>query len=314
MIWSWRMVWALRPESRGMRGRILSQCPCVGKSPPGPCGAFDSRATIEGSDGSGRRRNGARFRLVQGTPAMTKGYSTLIDKAATIAAIVHRRQVRKTTSIPYFMHPAHVALILARHGYPDELQAAALLHDVLEDADEHDLETRKILAGMYTAFDDSSSDPQAFRRALSACLRREVGDTVVSFIEAVSDVTTYANGRRIPWPERKRIALAHYDDALTPDEVLVLKGADVLHNVQSIRQALETQGLSAMHRFSGTPDQTVQDYAAVSGIIARRLATARHASLVGEMQAAVLALQTLLLQLLDDMRGRVAAVSADAAS
>ena len=244
---------------------------------------------------------------------MTKGYSTLIDKAATIGAIVHRRQVRKTTSIPYFMHPAQVALILARHGYSDELQAAALLHDVLEDADEHDTETRKILVDAYGAFDDGSHDSHAFRRALAACLRREVGDTIVSLIEAVSEVKTYGDGRRIQWPERKRLSRAHYDDPLTPDDVLVLKAADLLHNVQSIRHALELHGLSVMDRFNGTADQTLQNYTALTEIITRRLASPRHASLVGEMQAAVLALRAVLLQQLDDMRGRVAAVTPAAA-
>lgn len=245
---------------------------------------------------------------------MTKGYSALIDRAATIAAIVHRRQVRKTTSIPYFMHPAQVALILARHGYSDDLQAAAMLHDVLEDADEHDLETRKILVEMFGALDEAGSDAHGFRRALAGCLRREVGNTVVALIEAVSEVKTYADGRRVSWADRKRLSLAHYDDVATPDDVLVLKAADLLHNVQSIRHGLETEGLSVMDRFNGTADQTLKNYTSLAEIIGRRLAAPRHASIVGEMRAAVEQLRAVLLQQLDDMRGRVAAVAGDSAS
>ena len=105
----------------------------------------------------------------------------------------------------------------------------------------------------------------------------------------MSEVKTYGGGRRVPWPERKRLSLSHYGDPLTPDEVLVLKAADVLHNVQSIRHALELQGLSVMDRFNGTADQTIQNHTALAEIIARRLASPRHASLVSEMQAAVLA-------------------------
>ena len=92
-----------------------------------------------------------------------------------------------------------------------------------------------------------------------------MGDTVVSFIEAVSEVKTYASGRRVPWPDRKRLSLSHYGDPLTPDEVLVLKAADVLRNVQSIRHALESQGLSVMDRFNGTADQTIRRYTALAG-------------------------------------------------
>jgi (p)ppGpp synthase/HD superfamily hydrolase len=142
---------------------------------------------------------------------MTKGYS-LIDKAATIAAIVHRRQHRKATSVPYFVHPAQVALILARHGYPDILQAAGMLHDVLEDADPDDAETRRVLADLFGGLDDDASDAHAYRRALAACLRREVGPAVVTLVEAVSEVKTDR------WPQllkRKRQALA-IRDAATP--------------------------------------------------------------------------------------------------
>ena len=243
---------------------------------------------------------------------MTKGYVSLIDKAATIAAIVHRRQHRKATSVPYFVHPAQVALILARHGYPDILQAAGMLHDVLEDADPDDAETRRVLADLFGGLDDDASDAHAYRRALAACLRREVGPAVVTLVEAVSEVKTDALGRKLPWPERKRQALAHYGDAATPDDVLVLKSADVLHNAQSIRQGLEAEGLSVMNRFNATADQTLKNYVALSEVIQRRLSSPRHASLVGELRAAVDQLRLVLQQQLDDMRGRVAAVAGDA--
>lgn len=47
----------------------------------------------------------------------------------------HKKQVRKGDGKPYYIHPIMVALILAKHGYPDEVLAAALTHDILEDTD-----------------------------------------------------------------------------------------------------------------------------------------------------------------------------------
>ena len=58
----------------------------------------------------------------------------LINKAAAIAAFSHRTQERKQGG-PYIAHPAAVGIILARHGFSDEVVAAGLTHDVLEDTD-----------------------------------------------------------------------------------------------------------------------------------------------------------------------------------
>ncbi|MCU0255927.1 MAG: HD domain-containing protein, partial [Vicinamibacterales bacterium] len=61
------------------------------------------------------------------------GYSLLFDRALTVAGLVHAQQTRKGTAVPYLTHPVHVAMILARHGYPEPMLIAAVLHDVLED-------------------------------------------------------------------------------------------------------------------------------------------------------------------------------------
>ncbi|MBI3148095.1 MAG: HD domain-containing protein [Betaproteobacteria bacterium] len=58
-------------------------------------------------------------------------------QAIAFAALAHEGQTRKGTGIPYITHPVAVAGLVARYGGDDELQIAALLHDVLEDAGEH---------------------------------------------------------------------------------------------------------------------------------------------------------------------------------
>jgi (p)ppGpp synthase/HD superfamily hydrolase len=60
----------------------------------------------------------------------------LIQKADLIAEVAHYsiRQVRKNNGNPYIVHPREVAAIVAAvPGATDEMIAAALLHDVIED-------------------------------------------------------------------------------------------------------------------------------------------------------------------------------------
>jgi guanosine-3',5'-bis(diphosphate) 3'-pyrophosphohydrolase len=57
---------------------------------------------------------------------------TLINSVYEIAAAAHAGQTRKHSSIPYIIHPLRVADAIGRMH--ESLTAAAVLHDVLEDA------------------------------------------------------------------------------------------------------------------------------------------------------------------------------------
>lgn len=59
----------------------------------------------------------------------------LVYKARIFAMAAHAAvgQVRNYTGLPYIVHPIEVADILAKAGYGAQVQAAGLLHDVLED-------------------------------------------------------------------------------------------------------------------------------------------------------------------------------------
>src|SRR5437764_7683839 len=61
------------------------------------------------------------------------GYSDVINHALAFAAKHHARQLRKATKLPYFTHPANVAIILTRYGRSDDAVVAGILHDVIED-------------------------------------------------------------------------------------------------------------------------------------------------------------------------------------
>lgn len=58
---------------------------------------------------------------------------TLVTDAMTFAACAHDGMFRKGTSVPYIVHPAEVAAIAATLTDDEEILAAAVLHDVIED-------------------------------------------------------------------------------------------------------------------------------------------------------------------------------------
>lgn len=116
-------------------------------------------------------------------------YSTRLDRALAVAAKAHAGQNRKGTDIPYIMHPFHVALILDRHGYPEDVVIAGVLHDVLEDTDHAE-----------------------------ASLRAEFGDEVVRLVKSVTEVKTEGGTKR-PWRVRKEEQLEHLRHA-TPTKPL----------------------------------------------------------------------------------------------
>ncbi len=60
---------------------------------------------------------------------------SLIEKAARIAIVAHADQKRKSDGFPYIVHPFMVAIKLLKYQFSDEIIAAGLIHDVLEDTD-----------------------------------------------------------------------------------------------------------------------------------------------------------------------------------
>lgn len=57
----------------------------------------------------------------------------VVTKALEFAIEAHKGQLRKGDGKPYIVHPVNVAMILTKLNLPDQVIAAGLLHDTVED-------------------------------------------------------------------------------------------------------------------------------------------------------------------------------------
>ncbi len=195
-------------------------------------------------------------------------FSAHIDLAYKVAAVAHARQVRKGTSLPYLAHPVHVARLLERAGLAEHVVVAGILHDVLEDLEPTDSATRNRFREVFPALSGSPPEPAAFRDALSTFLSESFGSLTMDLVEAVTEHKE-ADGRPIDWLTRKKERLQHLESA--PPDVLALKAADVLHNVNSVLQDLDSFGAVVMKRFNAGPGETLWYYTRVADICRGRL-------------------------------------------
>ena len=143
------------------------------------------------------------------------GRSPLVREALATATAAHAGQVRNGSGgMPYIEHPRAVAALLAEHGYDgEELLAAALLHDVVEDS------------------------------ALTVeQLRERFGEPVAGLVAVLSDDESIE-----PYVERKA---EHRDRiAAASDGAQAIYGADKLTNVATLRRAYASQGEAVAAEF-----------------------------------------------------------------
>jgi (p)ppGpp synthase/HD superfamily hydrolase len=196
-------------------------------------------------------------------------YSGRLDEALVLAAAVHQVQVRKGTAVPYIIHPYQVALILDRHGWPEDVVVAGALHDVLEDAKCENSEFRQRLRTACPGLIGAPDDEGGFRRALGEHIREAFGGAVLEFVAHVTEDKWSEQGMRRPWKTRKLEQLETVKKA--GREVAALKAADVVHNAQSIARDLRTMGASVMARFNAEPGEILWHYRSMAELVGTAL-------------------------------------------
>lgn len=102
----------------------------------------------------------------------------LTCEALEYAVAHHEGQRRDSDAAPFILHPLEVAVLLRNRGYDDEVVAAGLLHDLVEDTDATADELRDRfgprVAGLVTALsDDPAIEGYAERKE---ALREQVED------------------------------------------------------------------------------------------------------------------------------------------
>jgi hypothetical protein len=188
-------------------------------------------------------------------------FSPLLEAASRLAAQGHYHQFRKRspeeascgdvagdplpdTCIPYITHLMGSMCILARLGARDEVLAAALLHDYLEDV----------------------PDPDGERT-----IRRAVGPEVLKLVMAVTENKRDDLDDSETWEARKREQIARID--ATSDDAVLIKAADLLHNIETLLTDLDAtdRTTSVWERLNAGPERQLWYFSAVLEAAARRL-------------------------------------------
>jgi HD domain len=139
---------------------------------------------------------------------------SIIDQAIIFAAMAHKDQTRKSTNIPYITHPFAVGMLLQKAKCSDEVIAAGILHDTLEDTS--------------TTYED---------------LAEQFGSKVAKLVCSASE-----QDKSLPWEKRKQHTIESLKDAYL-EEIQVIT-ADKLHNLKSIQTDLVNNGEKLWTRFN----------------------------------------------------------------
>ena len=145
--------------------------------------------------------------------------TTRISAAFALAALVHEKQTRKSTDIPYISHPMAVAAQVAVWGGSEDQFIAALQHDVVDDG-------------------GAPSKP---------VMEQHIGNHVLDLDTACSDAAPQRGQPKGAWIERKEKYIANLRSAA--DEVLLISAADKWHNLASILADAKQLGEMVFDRF-----------------------------------------------------------------
>jgi (p)ppGpp synthase/HD superfamily hydrolase len=140
--------------------------------------------------------------------------SPLVRNALEQARADHEGQIRNGSGgMPFVEHPIRVAALLDEHGYGEEVLAAALLHDIVEDTE--------------TTLDE---------------LREKFGGEVGGLVGAMTDDESTDDYRQRKAEHRERMAAA-------PVEAMAIYGADKLTNSKTLRAAYAEEGDAVRDEF-----------------------------------------------------------------
>ncbi len=143
----------------------------------------------------------------------------ILEKALLAASKSHEGQYRKNTDIPYITHPVTVGMMLLKKGYREEVVAAGILHDTVEDTP--------------LTLDE---------------IKREFGPSIAEIVEGSSEPD-----KSLSWKDRKEHTIEFLKTA--SEDVRAVVCADKLHNIRSIIRDYEQVGEEIWSIFNAGKEQ-----------------------------------------------------------
>ena len=137
--------------------------------------------------------------------------TTLLDRAIVFAVRAHAGTERRGKGFPYIVHPMEAVEIVATMTKDQELLAAAVLHDTVEDTD--------------TTVEQ---------------IRTEFGDRIASLVASESDIVVDGVNEEDSWHARKQAAIDRLARASHDAKVVAL--GDKLSNMRAIARDYAQQG------------------------------------------------------------------------
>ena len=150
--------------------------------------------------------------------AVTDGM-LLLDRAIVFAAVKHSGAMRKETSIPYVTHVIETMEIVSRMTEDEEIRAAAVLHDTLEDT-----------------------------KTTKEELERNFGKRVADLVEAESENKRAGQPEADTWLTRKKETIQHLSEAQT--EIRMIALGDKLSNTRAMHRDFTEIGKKLWKRFN----------------------------------------------------------------
>ena len=135
----------------------------------------------------------------------------LLDRAIVFAVRAHAGTERRGKGFPYIVHPMEAVEIVATMTRDQELLAAAVLHDTVEDTD--------------TTVEQ---------------IRTEFGDRIASLVASESDIVVDGVNEEDSWHARKQAAIDRLARASHDAKIVAL--GDKLSNMRAIARDYAQQG------------------------------------------------------------------------
>ncbi|MCQ2270524.1 MAG: HD domain-containing protein [Bacteroidales bacterium] len=142
----------------------------------------------------------------------------LLDKAIIFAVKAHAGTERRSKGYPYIVHPLEALTIVTSLTNDQELLAAAVLHDVVEDTD-----------------------------CTVEQIHAEFGERVAAIVSSESDNTLSSVSKKDSWVDRKKAAAERLAKASKESKIVAM--GDKLSNMRTIAADYDLIGDAVWDRF-----------------------------------------------------------------